>query len=114
MCLGVRKRGHIDEERIIAQLGFCVMWTLDNVFPYDGRQFTIDRTDLTGVNVMVDSKDATKHLKLAPHGLEIRNDALSFESVRATCSAQEEGVWYYEVTLFTSGIMQVGASKSSH
>lgn len=31
----------------------------------------------------------------------------SFESVRATCCAQAQGVWYYEVTLFTSGIMQV-------
>lgn len=117
----------------MAQLGFCVMWTLDNVFPCDGtrtlalhpleevlpltmcaspmkaavrvllhvcsltspliggtnfifhariivsgRQYTIDRTDVTGVNVMLDVKDATKHLKLAPGGLEARNDALRY------------------------------------
>jgi hypothetical protein len=103
-----RRRGSIQEERLVAQLGFCVMWTLDNVFPCNGRQYTIDRTDVTGVNVMLDVKDATKHLKLAPGGLEARNDALSFESVRATCCAQASGVWYYEVTLFTSGIMQIG------
>jgi len=37
---------------------------------------------------------APQSLKLSPDGLEIRNDALSFESVRATCCAQGGGQWY--------------------
>ena len=46
-------------------------------------------------------------MKLAPNGLEARNDSPSFASVRATCFAGDSGMWYYEVTLFTAGIMQV-------
>ena len=46
--------------------------------------------------------------RLAPDGLEARNDALSFESVRATCSTKGAGVYYYECTVFTGGIMQIG------
>ena len=66
---------------------------LDNVLPCDGRQYAIDRIDLAaaGVNVMLDIQDATRDLKLAPDGLEARNDAMSFESVRATCSTSVPG-----------------------
>jgi hypothetical protein len=39
--------------------------------------------------------------------LQIRNDALTFESVRTTCCAQGSGLWYYEVLLVTNGVMQV-------
>lgn len=53
-------------------------------------------------------RSSSQFLKLSPDGLEIRNDALSFESVRATCCAQGGGQWYYEVTVFTGGIMQLG------
>lgn len=60
------------------------------------------------VNVMLDVEDATRDLKLAPDGLEARNDALSFESVRATCSTNGAGLYYYECTVFTGGIMQIG------
>jgi len=107
---GTRKqnKGTIVDEYRRCQTGFCVMWALDNVFPCDGRKYSVERLDLSGVNVMLDVKDATKHLKLAPDGLEIRNDALSFESVRATCCARGSGKWYFEVTLFTCGIMQIG------
>eukprot|EP00038_Savillea_parva_P017468 m.20421 g.20421 ORF g.20421 m.20421 type:complete len:748 (-) comp3789_c0_seq1:1612-3855(-) len=91
-----------------AQVGFCAMWALDNVFPAEGRQFTMDRVDMTDVNVMLDPRDATKHLKLAADGLEARNDFNSFESVKSTCSARGGGFWYYEATVLTSGIMQIG------
>jgi hypothetical protein len=53
----------------------------------------MERVDVTGVNVMLDIRDATKHLKLAADGLEARNDFNSFESVKATCSAQGGGLW---------------------
>ena len=47
-------------ELIKAELAFNVTWLLDNVFPCDGREYTVQRKELTGVNVMLDHKDATK------------------------------------------------------
>ena len=41
-----------------------------------------------------------------------RNDTLSFESVRSTFQV-DEGVWFYEVTLITNGIMQIGFANKS-
>jgi RING finger and SPRY domain-containing protein 1 len=41
-----------------------------------------------------------------------RNDTLSFESVRSTFQV-DEGIWYYEVTLITNGIMQIGFANKS-
>lgn len=58
------------------------MWLLDNMLPHPGRVYTIDRTDTALINVMLDVKDATRDLKLAPDGQEARNDCISFESVK--------------------------------
>lgn len=69
-------------ELINAQVGFCSMWLLDNVLPQAGRVYTFDRTDTALIKVMLDVKDATAELKLAPDGLEARNDSVSFESVK--------------------------------
>lgn len=38
---------------------------------------------------------------------QARCDASSFESVRCTFQA-DSGVWFYEVTVVTSGVMQIG------
>lgn len=44
---------------------------------------------------------------------QARCDASSFESVRCTFCV-DSGVWYYEVTVVTSGVMQIGwATKDS-
>jgi hypothetical protein len=44
---------------------------------------------------------------------QARCDASSFESVRCTFQAHA-GVWYYEVTIITAGVMQIGwATKDS-
>lgn len=44
---------------------------------------------------------------------QARCDASSFESVRCTFCV-DTGVWYYEVTVITSGVMQIGwATKDS-
>ena len=59
-------------------------------------------------NVMLDRRDATKHLQVGPSGLEARNDAATFESVRATCCARGSGQWYYEAILLTAGVLQIG------
>ena len=42
-----------------------------------------------------------------------RNDTLTFESVRSTVQV-DQGTWFYEVTILTNGIMQIGfATKSA-
>ena len=45
--------------------------------------------------------------------LQARCDASSFESVRCTYQV-DHGIWYYEVTIVTPGVMQIGwATKDS-
>ncbi|KAF8933880.1 RING finger and SPRY domain-containing protein 1 [Dissophora ornata] len=61
----------------------------------------------TNINVMLNTLDATRHWKISEDGLSIRNDGSSLESIRATKSVSQ-GKWYYEVTLVTAGIMQLG------
>ncbi|KAG7279772.1 hypothetical protein CRUP_008842 [Coryphaenoides rupestris] len=95
------------------QVGFCSQWSLDNLFLKDGRQFTYEKVNLTSINAMLNSNDVSEYLKISPTGLEARCDAASFESVRCTFCV-DSGVWYYEVTVITSGVMQIGwATKDS-
>ncbi|XP_072836705.1 RING finger and SPRY domain-containing protein 1 [Pogona vitticeps] len=95
------------------QVGFCAQWSLDNLFLKEGRQFTYEKVDLTHIKAMLNSNDVSEYLKISPHGLEARCDASSFESVRCTFCV-DSGVWYYEVTVITSGVMQIGwATKDS-
>lgn len=62
---------------------------------------------------MLNTKDVSEYLKISPDGLEARCDAYSFESVRCTFQV-DRGVWYYEVHIITSGVMQIGwATKDS-
>lgn len=79
----------------------------------EGRKFSYECVDTTGINVMLNTKDVSEYLKISPDGLEARSDAYSFESVRCTFQV-DEGVWYYEVLIITCGIMQIGwATKDS-
>ncbi|NXK73786.1 RSPRY protein, partial [Amazona guildingii] len=78
-----------------------------NVILKEGRQFTYEKVDLTNIRAMLNSNDVSEYLKISPHGLEARCDASSFESVRCTFCV-DSGVWYYEVTVITSGVMQIG------
>uniref|UniRef100_T1D964 RING finger and SPRY domain-containing protein 1-like protein n=2 Tax=Colubroidea TaxID=34989 RepID=T1D964_CROHD len=95
------------------QVGFCAQWSLDNLFLKEGRQFTYEKVDLANVRAMLNSNDVSEYLKISPHGLEARCDASSFESVRCTFCV-DSGAWYYEVTVITSGVMQIGwATKDS-
>ncbi len=97
--------------------------------------------DNSGINVILNSYDVSEYLKIAPNGLEViirkrilitknimhfakfykhfamlqqaRCDASSFESVRSTFQV-DSGKWYYEVTIVTEGVMQIGwATKAS-
>lgn len=95
------------------QVGFCSQWSLDNLFLKEGRQFTYEKVSLANINAMLNSNDVSEYLKISPTGLEARCDASSFESVRCTFCV-DSGVWYYEVTVITSGVMQIGwATKDS-
>jgi len=89
------------------QVGFCAQWCLDNLFLVEGRSYSYEIADTTNVNVMLNANDVSEYLKIAPNGLEARCDASSFESVRCTFQA-DEGSWYYEVLIITSGVMQIG------
>ncbi|GCB66661.1 hypothetical protein scyTo_0005003 [Scyliorhinus torazame] len=95
------------------QVGFCAQWSLDNLFLKPKRQFTYEKVNLSHVNAMLNSNDVSEYLKISPDGLEARCDASSFESVRCTFCV-DSGIWYYEVTVITSGVMQIGwATKDS-
>lgn len=95
------------------QIGFCAQWCLDNLFLVEGRKFSYECVDTAGINVMLNTKDVSEYLKISPDGLEARCDAYSFESVRCTFQV-DSGIWYYEVHIITSGVMQIGwATKDS-
>jgi len=96
-----------DPDYLKRQVGFCAQWSLDNLFLKDSRQLTYEKVDLNSIRAMLNSNDVSEYLKISPHGLEARCDASSFESVRCTFCV-DAGVWYYEVTVITSGVMQIG------
>ncbi|CAF3525029.1 unnamed protein product [Adineta steineri] len=95
------------------QIGFYAQWLLDNVFILDYRRPSYESIDHHCINVMLNDKDVSEYLKIAPDGLEARSDTVSFESVRCTFQVNS-GVWYYEVLIVTDGVMQIGwAAKQS-
>ncbi|XP_022904330.1 RING finger and SPRY domain-containing protein 1-like [Onthophagus taurus] len=103
-----------EEHFVRRQVGFCAQWALDNLFVMNNRMYTFLTVDMTPINAMLNTKDVSEYLKISPDGLEARCDAYSFESVRCTAQA-DNGVWYYEVTIITPGVMQIGwATKNSN
>lgn len=104
---------YVSEDHKKRQVGFLAQWLLDNIFIFEDRPFSYETTDVANINVMLNDKDVSEYLKISPDGLEARSDAPSFESVRCTYSV-DRGVWFYEVTVVTSGVMQIGwATKNS-
>lgn len=101
------------EHYVRRQVGFCAQWCLDNLFLVEGRKFSYESIDTSGINVMLNTRDVSEYLKISPNGLEARCDAYSFESVRCTFQV-DSGVWYYETVIITPGVMQIGwATKDS-
>ncbi|XP_052746656.1 RING finger and SPRY domain-containing protein 1 [Bicyclus anynana] len=95
------------------QVGFCAQWALDNIFLIDGRVLSYETVDVTGIHAMLNSHDVSEYLQLSSNGLEARCDSYSFESVRCTFQVND-GIWYYEGVLVTSGVMQIGwATRNS-
>lgn len=102
------ERWRNDENNLVKrQVGFCAQWCLDNLFLVEGRPYTYECTDVSRVNAMLNTRDVSEYLKISADGLEARCDAYSFESVRCTAHA-DRGVWYYEATVVTPGVMQIG------
>ena len=130
-----------ENDYVRRQVGFSAQWCLDNLCMYyliyyknvniltcdyyykimltvtvliESRKYSHDTVDLTGINVMLNTKDVSEYLKISPNGLEARCDAYSFESVRCTFQV-DSGVWYYETLIMTTGVMQIGwATKNSN
>ncbi|GMT28716.1 hypothetical protein PFISCL1PPCAC_20013 [Pristionchus fissidentatus] len=98
------------------QVAFCAQWTLDNIFVGETRTYSCMVTDVSGINAMLNHADVSEYLKIGPDGLNARCDVSSFESVRCTFEVPQERseVWYYEATVLTAGVMQIGfATKKS-
>ncbi|RWS16721.1 RING finger and SPRY domain-containing protein 1-like protein [Dinothrombium tinctorium] len=98
-----------DEDCYKKQVGFSAQWCLDNLC----RPFTYEICDRTNLNAFLNANDVSEYLKISADGLMARCDASSFESVRCTYQVSS-GVWFYEATVITSGVMQIGfATKES-
>ncbi|RXG52170.1 RING finger and SPRY domain-containing protein 1, partial [Armadillidium vulgare] len=111
----LRKLEHLvnSEDLQKKQIGFCAQWCLDNLFICEDRCYSYEKIDTTNLNAMLNSNDVTEYLKISPDGLQARCDASSFESVRCTFQV-DRGVWYYEASIVTAGVMQIGwATKDS-
>lgn len=79
----------------------------------DDRPLTFEVVDRTNLNALLNSNDVSEYLKISPDGLTARCDAFSFESVRCTFQIND-GIWFYEATVITAGVMQIGwATKQS-
>jgi len=96
------------EKHVQRQVGFCAQWCLDNVFPVENRLDSYRNQNMHDIHAVLNGNDVSEYLKIGPDGLEARCDAVSFESVRCTHQVKGEGRWFYEVTVITAGIMQIG------
>jgi hypothetical protein len=57
--------------------------------------------------VRMDETTRTPSLKMLSDGMELRSDSFTFESARCTVPVSH-GKWYFEVTLQTGGLFQIG------
>ncbi|CAF0717503.1 unnamed protein product [Brachionus calyciflorus] len=104
---------HKHQNHIKHQIGFLAQYLLDNIFTPENHIYGYTKYDYKNTNVRLNDDDTSENLKISPDGLEARNDALSFESARSTVQV-DNSCWFYEATLLTNGIMQIGfATKSA-
>ncbi|KAK4517931.1 uncharacterized protein ATC70_001280 [Mucor velutinosus] len=90
----------------LRKLHFCLNWSLTHVFSKTNQDSSLHPCQQTYLQPI----DSNSHCKFSMDRLEVRNDTFFFESVRATTGIPTNtgGKWYYEVFLFTDGIMQIG------
>lgn len=84
----------------------CLFGMFD-IVTTDDRDATYTTIDRTNLNALLNTNDVSEYLKISADGLTARCDAFSFESVRCTFCVNS-GVWFYEATVTTSGVMQIG------
>lgn len=90
-----------------------MQYCLDNLFVFSHRKFSYECVDNSNLNAILNVNDACEYLKISADGLHARCDASLFESIRSTFEINE-GIWYYEATIITGGVMQIGfATKNS-
>lgn len=44
----------------------------------EGRKYSHDSVDVSGINVMLNTKDVSEYLKISPNGLEVNNLILCY------------------------------------
>jgi hypothetical protein len=103
---------HDDKKTHKRQIGFLSQYLLENIYIPESHIYLFTQINTNETNVKLNDDDTSENLKISPDGLEARNDTLTFESVRSTYHV-DEGSWYYEVTLITNGIMQIGFANKS-
>ena len=101
-----------DEDFLRHQIGFCAQWCLDNLFLVESRQLTYQVAKNNHLNALLNGNDVSEYLKISSCGLYARCDASSFESVRCTFQ-MNESCWFFECTLISSGVMQIGVATRS-
>ncbi|KAI9593508.1 hypothetical protein BDF19DRAFT_424410 [Syncephalis fuscata] len=94
-----------DSEWKEKELQFCATWALGHGLAMGMRPPIRPVHDRP--RVMLDVDVAIGRWKISPDWLEIRNDHTAFATIWTNCPILL-GTWYYEVTLITSGIMQIG------
>ncbi|GAN01636.1 hypothetical protein MAM1_0010c01070 [Mucor ambiguus] len=89
----------------LRKLHFSLKWSLTHVFSKTDQDISLPHQQ-----TYLQPVDYNSHCKFSVDQLEVRNDTFFFESVRATTGIPTNvgGKWYYEVILFTNGIMQIG------
>jgi hypothetical protein len=95
------------------QVGFCSRWYLDNLWTIDIPDARYGKINKANINTTLTASAKSKYLKIGPSGLEVRSDGPWFETAKSRVLV-DEGSWYYEVTIVTGGLMQIGwATKQS-
>ena len=85
------------------QISFLAQWLWLHVLTTEPIAKPVDFES----NCIVDLSNSTIGWHASIDGLQIRSDSNTFQSFRAS-RAVSNGRWFYEVTLLTSGVMQLG------
>lgn len=94
------------------QVGFCAQWYLDHIWGIDNKDARCGKTDSSNISTTLIPSEESEYLKIDPTGLEIRCDGPWYNTASSSVRVSE-GVWYYEVTIMTSGLMQIGWGSSN-
>ncbi|XP_013138462.1 PREDICTED: RING finger and SPRY domain-containing protein 1-like [Papilio polytes] len=95
------------DDGIWREIRYCARWTLDNIFPINGRHLSYETVDTSRTNAMFNNNEPSQFLKYSPDLMEIRNDTIQTQTLYGTCHVKD-GKWYYEISLITNGSFVIG------